>query len=171
MTALPGELVERTPEQEDALASGAAHEDAARVLGRSFQSLLVAVRRLRGRETQHPGTISYAQYTLLFHLAEQDRLSARELAAVADLAPATVTQMLEALADQGLVARVRSAVDRRVVLSSLTPSGRRRVQARHEQVAPCWRAALAGFDDGELRTAAQVLDRIAAMFDEFEEAG
>ena len=47
--------------------------DAARMSssGRSFKAAMAAVRRLRGRESQRPGELSYAQYSLLFGLATE----------------------------------------------------------------------------------------------------
>jgi MarR family transcriptional regulator, organic hydroperoxide resistance regulator len=134
-------------------------------LGRAFKRAMVAVRRLRGRETQRPDQISYAQYGLLFGLAGMCERSARDLAEHADLTPATVTQMLESMEAQGLVTRIRSEQDRRVVLSSLTERGEQLVAERHAQMEPRWRAALAGFDDAELLVAARVLDRLADYFD------
>src|SRR5580698_100799 len=88
-------------------------------LGVAFKRAMVAVRRLRGRETQRPDQVSFAQYGLLFSLSGPGERSARDLAEQADLSPATVAQMLEALEAQGLVTRTRSKEDRRVVLSSL----------------------------------------------------
>jgi DNA-binding MarR family transcriptional regulator len=126
---------------------------------------MVAVRRLRGRETHHPEQLSYAQYGLLFGLAGMCERSARDLAEHADLAPATVAQMLESLEAQGLVKRTRSEQDRRVVLSSLTERGERLVAERHAQMEPRWRAALDEFDDAELVVAARVMDRLADYFD------
>jgi DNA-binding MarR family transcriptional regulator len=125
---------------------------------------MVAVRRLRGRETHRSDQVSYAQYGLLFGLAGMCQRSARDLAEQADLTPATVTQMLESLEAQGLVTRVRSEQDRRVVLSSLTERGEQLVAERHAQMEPRWRAALDGFDDAELLVAARVLDRLADHF-------
>ncbi|HKB53673.1 MAG TPA: MarR family winged helix-turn-helix transcriptional regulator, partial [Ramlibacter sp.] len=78
-------------------------------LGLAFKRAMVAMRKLRGRETHRPGQISYAQYGLLFGLAGMSDCSARELADHADLNPATVTQMLEHLEAVGLVKRTRSA--------------------------------------------------------------
>jgi hypothetical protein len=49
---------------------------AAAQLGRSFKGAMAAVRRLRGRETRHPGELSDAQYGLLFGLCEHRELSA-----------------------------------------------------------------------------------------------
>src|SRR6202789_1125846 len=138
-------------------------------LGLAFKRAMVAVRRLRGRETQRSDQISYAQYSLLFGLAGMCERSARDLAEHADLTPATGTQMLENLESQGLVTRIRSEQDRRVVLSSLTERGEQLVAERHAQMEPRWRAALIEFDDGELLVAARVLDRLADYFDDLLE--
>jgi DNA-binding MarR family transcriptional regulator len=140
-------------------------------LGRSFKAAVTAMRRLRGRET-HPGRagkLSYAQYGLLFGLAEHDELSVRELAERAELTSATVAQMLEALEAAGLVARRRSSEDRRVVLNSLTDRGRKLLSDRRAALERRWRASLAGFSDEQLLTAAAVLDRLAEHFDRFDE--
>jgi DNA-binding MarR family transcriptional regulator len=91
----------------------------------------------------------------------------RELACAADLAPPSVTQMLDHLAEVGLVARVRSELDKRVVLTSLTERGRAVITERRALFEPRWRAALADFDDHELAIAAAVLGRLGAMFDDF----
>jgi DNA-binding MarR family transcriptional regulator len=137
-------------------------------LGRSFKTAMAAVRRLRGRETHRPGALSYAQYALLFSLADSGgELSVRHLAGAADLSPPSVTQMLDHLAVMGLVARVRSDLDKRVVLTSLTERGRALVAERRAQFEPRWSAALAEFDEHQLGTAAAVLARLAAMFDDF----
>ncbi|MBV8953324.1 MAG: winged helix DNA-binding protein, partial [Solirubrobacterales bacterium] len=78
----------------------------------------------------------------------------------------TATEMLDPLAASGLVRRERSERDRRVVLISLTDRGRRLTEERRARFEPRWRAALAEFSDAELLTAAAVLDRMRAMFDE-----
>jgi MarR family transcriptional regulator, organic hydroperoxide resistance regulator len=133
---------------------------------RSFKAAMAAVRRLRGRETHRPGELSYAQYGLLFSLAAGGALSAGELALAADISPASATQMLDGLERAGLVERVRSGEDRRVVLTSLTQRGGEVVEARRLLFEPRWRAALAEFSDRDLVTAGAVLDRITDMFDE-----
>jgi DNA-binding MarR family transcriptional regulator len=113
---------------------------------------MVAVRRLRGRDTHRPGEVSYAQCSLLFGLAERGELSASELAGLADVSPATATQMLDR--------------DRRVVLVSLTERGGKLVAARRARYEQLWAAALTGFSERELTTATAVLDRARAIFDE-----
>jgi DNA-binding MarR family transcriptional regulator len=139
--------------------------DAVEALGHAFKRAMVAVRRLRGRETHRPGAPSFAQYQLLFALADHDGLSSGELAHAADLSPATVTQMLDSLVERGLVTRLRSETDRRIVTCSLTDSGRDVIAERRAKFQGTWTGALAEFSVAELAVAAAVFDRIAAMFD------
>jgi len=148
-------------------ATSAIHDPstAAGQLGLAFKRAMVAMRKLRGRETHRPGQISYAQYGLLFGLAGMGECSARGLADHTDLTPATVAQMLEHLEAAGLVTRTRSDEDRRVVLSVLTERGAEVVAERQAQMEPRWQAALAEFSDGELTAAARVLNRLADYFD------
>jgi DNA-binding MarR family transcriptional regulator len=140
-------------------------------LGESFKAAMGAVRRLRGRESHQNDKLSFAQYSLLFGLAAEPQLSASQLASVADLAPATVTEMLGHLEADGLVERVRSDRDKRVVLVSLTPRGRTLVSQRRADWERRWQAALDEFDDEQLRGAAAVLDRLAALFNERADGG
>ncbi len=139
---------------------------AAAELGAAVKGCLGAVRRVRGRESRSRDALSEAQYSLLFGLRDRRQLRLGELACQADLSPATATQMLEGLAMAGLVRRVRSEQDRRVVLTSLTERGAALLEERHRRLAPRWEAALAGFSDQDLRTAAAVLHRLHAMLDE-----
>jgi DNA-binding MarR family transcriptional regulator len=136
-------------------------------LARSFKAAIAAVRRLRGRETHRPGELSDAQYSLLFCLHAEAELTTSELATAADLSPASTTEMLDGLAASGLVTRERSQRDRRVVLTSLTDRGRELVEERRAHYEPRWRAALAEFSERDLQVAANVLDRLRDLFDEF----
>ncbi|MBV9004265.1 MAG: MarR family transcriptional regulator [Solirubrobacterales bacterium] len=147
--------------------SAGAELDPIEQVGQAFKGAMAALRRLRGRETHHPGELSDAQYSLLFCLRGHDAVSTGELAEAADLSPASATEMLDGLAAHGLVARVRSDRDRRVVLTSLTPRGRDLVEERRARIEPRYRAAMAEFNDQELLAAAAVLDRLRGLFDEF----
>jgi DNA-binding MarR family transcriptional regulator len=140
--------------------------DPAEQLGRSFKGALAALRRMRGRELRLRGGLSEAQYSLLFALRERSELPSSELACAANLSPASATEMLDALAVAGLVERMRSQRDRRVVMTSLTDRGRALVEERRARFEPRFRAALARFSEAELLTAAAVLDELGAMFDE-----
>jgi DNA-binding MarR family transcriptional regulator len=149
--------------------SGVADSDPQAALARSFKGAIAAIRRLRGRETQRPGELSYAQYMLLFGLYESSELSSRELACQAELSAATVTQMLDGLEAHGLVKRTRSAIDKRIVLTALTERGQQLVDERRAQYEPRWRAALSGFSPEELQTAASVLDALTELYGDFAE--
>lgn len=140
--------------------------DALDELAHAFKGALAARRRLRARETQFPGELTDAQYSLMFGLRARPELSTGELALTADLSPAAATEMLEGLAAAGLVERRRSERDRRVVLTSLSERGRALVEERRAQFEPRWRAAFSDLSEAQLRGAVAVLDRIHSFFDE-----
>jgi MarR family transcriptional regulator, organic hydroperoxide resistance regulator len=136
-------------------------------LGMAFRRVFRSFNRLRGRDTHLGGAeLSHAQFELLIELYERGELPAGELAAAARLTPATVTQMLDHLAECGHVERVRSQVDRRVVVSRLTRQGRRKIEAKREAWQSRWEQALAGVEIDELRAATRVLERLGAMVED-----
>jgi DNA-binding MarR family transcriptional regulator len=130
----------------------------------AFRRVFRSLSRLRGRDTHlGAGELSHAQFELLIELEERGEQPAGELAAAARLTPATVTQMLDHLADSGHVERVRSETDRRVVLTRLTPQGRRRIEVKREAWQRRWEQALADVDIEQLHAAKIVLERLGAM--------
>jgi len=134
-------------------------------LAKAFRQVFRTLSRLRGRDTHLGGSeLSHAQFELLIELDERGELAAGELAAAARLTPATVTQMLDHLAEQGHVERVRSLADRRVVVSRLTPGGRSKIEAKREVWQGRWERALEGVQPSELRAATDVLERLGAAF-------
>ncbi|MEA2145048.1 MAG: MarR family transcriptional regulator, organic hydroperoxide resistance regulator [Solirubrobacteraceae bacterium] len=146
--------------------AGTQRAEAGQQLGRAFKGAMAAVRRLRGRETHQPDELSDAQYSALYCLRTAEAMSSGEIAVAADVSAASATEMLEGLARAGLVERVRSDRDRRVVLSSLTERGRELVEARHARFQPRFEAALADFSPEEMQTAAAVLEALGAMFED-----
>ncbi len=136
-------------------------------LGASFRRVFRALSRVRGRDTHLVGgELSHAQFELLVELSEHGELPAGELAAAARLTPATVTQMLDHLADRGHVERARSKSDRRVVVSRLTRKGARQIDAKRAAWKSRWEEALSGIDANELRAATRVLARLAEMVED-----
>jgi MarR family transcriptional regulator, organic hydroperoxide resistance regulator len=139
-----------------------AREDLRVALGELF----AAQRRLRGRDAQNKDGLTHAQLHLLRVLEEKGGdLPASRLAACADLTPTTVTQMVDGLAKHGLVERVRSEEDRRMVFIRLTEAGReayRRQRAIYEERS---QELLADMSAEELDQAARVLRRVARMLD------
>jgi DNA-binding MarR family transcriptional regulator len=136
-------------------------------LAKAFKLVFRNLRRLRGRDTHLAcGEMSHAQFELLIELYERGPLSAGELAGAAQLTPATVTQMLDHLSSSGHVRRARSETDRRIVVSSLTPLGKREVQRKRAIWQERWQQALTDLDAEQLQMATQVLDRLATVFDD-----
>ena len=136
-------------------------------LGKAFRRVFRSLSRLRGRDTHLGGSeLSHAQFELLIELHERGELPAGELALAARLAPGTVTQMLDHLAESGHVERVRLEPDRRVVVSRLTAQGRRKIEAKREAWQRRWEQALAGVDTEDLRAATHVLERLGAVFED-----
>lgn len=134
-------------------------------LQRSFKRLMIAIRRMRGRETHQHDGLSFAQLELLIVLSGRGAMAGRELAAAADLTPGTVTQMLDTLEAAGLVARRRSETDKRKQMTALTERGRELVARRYEQMDARFRSAVDDFTPNELTTAAAVLRRIADLME------
>ncbi len=130
-----------------------------------LQEMLGAHRRLRSRDSRLTGAVGFAHYRLLSELRNEEALTASHLAQAADLAPATVTEMIDTLLTAGLVERQRDADDRRVVLVSLTPLGRREFDATRARFVNAWERELSDLDPAALTGATVVLQRVAQFFD------
>jgi DNA-binding MarR family transcriptional regulator len=136
-------------------------------LGAAFRRVFRSLSRLRGRDTHlGAGELSHAQFELLIELHERGELAAGELASAARMAPGTVTQMLDHLAECGHVERVRSATDRRVVVSRLSDQGRAKIEAKRAAWRSRWEEALSGLNVEELRAATEVLARLGTMVEQ-----
>jgi MarR family transcriptional regulator, organic hydroperoxide resistance regulator len=146
-------------------AAADAREQLATELRAAFGELLGAERRLRSRDPQRPGALSYAQVRALVMLDDADEVTAGQLAKAADLTPASVTAMLDHLEETGMVRRRRSEQDRRVVVVSLTPSGRAILSEKRARWRGFWEEAVAGFSDRDLEAAGEVMRQMARMFD------
>lgn len=152
-----------------ASAASAAPADGAGLegLGVAFRELLAAERRLRGRDSQRgAGVLSMAHFRALGVLEEQGSLPAGRIAAAAQVTPASITQMLDHLEQEGLVARERSAEDRRVVVVSLTAEGHARYAAKREVFRSRWEAMFGDLDAAEQAAGIHVLHRLTEMLDD-----
>ncbi|HEY4277755.1 MAG TPA: MarR family transcriptional regulator [Conexibacter sp.] len=145
-------------------------DEALETLRGGFFDLLAAQRRLRGRDAgQRKGAgLSFAQYRLVreLSLADGGELRASQLAAAAELAPPTVTQMLDQLETLGIVQRTRSESDRRVVTNRLTEVGRRLLAEKDAAYARKWHDVFADLDADALDAATAVLRRLARLYDD-----
>ncbi len=134
----------------------------------AWEAFTRASRRARGRATAplEGSGLTLAQYQLLEGLQTTGEMTVSELALSAGVAPPTATRMLDALVRAGLAERRPCADDRRVVLVSLTRSGKAavrtagiRVEANRERLRDSLTAE-------EQVQAAALLRRLAAVMDE-----
>jgi DNA-binding MarR family transcriptional regulator len=127
--------------------------------------LLGAERRLRGREQRTAGgTLTNSQLWALSVLRDGEK-TAGEIAESTLNNPATTTAMLDQLEERGVLARRRSTEDRRVILVSLTPKGRRIVEEKHVRAQTLWREMLKDADEEEIEAAVRVMAMLARMLD------
>lgn len=140
-------------------------EQLADELRRAVGDLMRAERRLRSRDPGRGDGLSYAQVRALLLLEDSEEATAGQIAKAADLTPASVTAMLDGLEQREMIERRRSDEDRRVVFVSLTPQGRALVERKRARWRECWRTALADLADRDLAAAADVMRRMARMFD------
>jgi DNA-binding MarR family transcriptional regulator len=125
-----------------------------------------AERRLRGRDHNRPGELTFAQIRALAALGREREMTAGELARSADLNPATVTAMLDHLEEAGIVERHRSTTDRRVCNVSLTDDGWKLLEHKLAGWQQRWEEKLAGVSDDDLQTTARVVGQITGLYDE-----
>jgi MarR family transcriptional regulator, organic hydroperoxide resistance regulator len=125
--------------------------------------LFGAERRLRGREQGRGLTLS--QMRALGTLDHEDEVTAGDLAKAADLNPASVTAMLDQLEANGIVARRRSAHDRRVCMVSLTEAGRAVVGEQRARWQALWEERLKDLSEHQLLAALEVMRTITQLLD------
>jgi DNA-binding MarR family transcriptional regulator len=133
----------------------------------AFGELMGSERRLRGRD-QHRramGELSHHHIRALFSLDKDPEVTAGCLAKNAELSPASMTAMLDQLEEWGLVARRRSAEDRRQVLVSLTDKGREKVEAKRDMWIAKFLDAVGEHSDEELLAAVRVMRTVGGFLD------
>jgi DNA-binding MarR family transcriptional regulator len=124
-----------------------------------------AERRLRSRDHQRTGELTYGQIRALAALGREHEMTAGHLAKSADLNPATITAMLDQLEAANIVQRHRSTEDRRVCNVSLTPDGWTLLERKLADWKAMWEERLAGITDAELEIAARVFQQITGIYD------
>jgi DNA-binding MarR family transcriptional regulator len=137
--------------------SSAARERANCEFERAWRALSAAQRRLRGRDAKQAGELSAPQYNLLRPLLDDEPLSSGELSSRAGLTAATATHMLEQLVAAGVVRRERSTADRRVVMTTMTETGRDLLVAKHAVLTASWNVVVADLDQAAIEQAIDVL--------------
>lgn len=117
--------------------------------------------RRRGAAVTAPWDLSPHQVRALRVVARYERIRPGELAAHLRVAPRSVTDVVDALQDRGLVAREPDPTDRRATVVTLTASGTRLVRetdAARRADADAYFERLAARDRAALRRMLAALD-------------
>lgn len=134
----------------------------------AFDDFVRAAKRARVR-VDPDAILTPSQHDLLCPLRD-GALGLRELARTAGVSAPTATRMIDGLRERGIVTRERAADDRRAVRIALTRAGRDALEAHRTRQLARRRALFARLSAGERRAAAKVLSRLAAAYEELEEA-
>jgi DNA-binding MarR family transcriptional regulator len=126
---------------------------------RAFMKAIIVVPRALNSDLEEAERLDATEYKVLMHLSEAKgrQLRMSELATVVALSDSAMTRIVNRLATDGLVKRVRCDEDSRVVFAVLTDAGLRRLRhAYPTHLASARRHVIdhfAGFDLGALAKA------------------
>jgi DNA-binding MarR family transcriptional regulator len=112
--------------------------------------------------------LSRAEAGLLVTLLDGPR-RITELAESEALAQPTVTQLVDKIERRGLVVRTRSAEDGRVVLVSISPTGREQLEATRAQTRALMRATVEQLSDEELRELAAASETLGRLIETLQQ--
>lgn len=122
------------------------------------------VRRLR--LTPLPPGLSWPRTSALALVVKHPGISMTDLAAAESVAMPTMTRMVDALEDQGLIVRKRGSEDRRSVLLAATAKGRELVERARGQRVEAMARAIARLEPAqveELARTAPLLERLTEL--------
>jgi DNA-binding MarR family transcriptional regulator len=107
--------------------------------------------------------LTFSQWTTLVALHDGRVSTAGDLAHNICHDAGSLTRLIDQMVTRGLVARSRSETDRRVVTLSLTPPGRKLVEALAPKVMNFWNSLLSGFNHEEVDTLINLLTRLVIV--------
>ncbi|TLM99237.1 MAG: MarR family transcriptional regulator [Actinobacteria bacterium] len=125
-------------------------------LRRMWHAMVVGV-----QHTPNLEGLQRQQFWVLGALSEGSRRMS-DLAECAQTSQASLTGIVDRLEERGLVERVRSEEDRRVVHVALTAIGRDELQAKHARMLQRLEDVLSPLDPTERREFARLIARITA---------
>jgi DNA-binding MarR family transcriptional regulator len=135
--------------------------DVSESVGHQMVSLVQLMRReVELRMTQHG--LTDAQWRPLWMIKSGKATTANELAREACIDAGAITRMLDRLETKGLVARVRSESDRRVVHLRLTDAGEAAVAKIPHVLASVNNDFLRGFSERDWRQLRKLVERMTA---------
>lgn len=136
------------------------------ILSNEFYSFLTGKvstaisRRLQRNLKAGKLTITAEQWTILYHLWQEEGLTQQELANLTFRDKPSITRLINNLEKMALVIRVNDKQDRRSNLIYLTKEGRKLREEGMKQSAVTLSEATAGLELEDLRAAQMILDKV-----------
>lgn len=127
-------------------------------------ALRLAISRLARRIRQeHHGTLTPSQLSAMVSVEQLAPVRLVDLAAAEGISSPTLTKIVAALEDAGLVQRATDESDRRSSLLQLTREGRETLHAIRTERTAFLRRQLDQLDEGDRRRLAEALPVLAAL--------
>ena len=104
--------------------------------------------------------ISFTQWIVLTHLAQQEHISATQLSAQTGHDMGALTRVVDELERRGFVRRERSSRDRRAVEIAITPAGRGQAREARRLIVELLNRLVEPFTDAEVTTLIGLLQRL-----------
>jgi MarR family transcriptional regulator, organic hydroperoxide resistance regulator len=131
----------------------------------AWEQFFTVVRRARGRAAQqHDGGLSLSQFLFVDALADGP-LTSGGLAELAGVSTPTATRMLDGLERDGLVRREHDRTDRRCVVVTLTPEGRRALRTKRAAMTKSRARIAAQLTPAQREQATDILMRLAVAIE------
>lgn len=155
-TASP-DKAEKPPRVRDPLDESAVDH----ILGYRLAQASILMRAVYANAVGDPLNLRTVEFTVLMLLLKNEDVTPSQLVRTLAMSPPNLTQLLDRLAERGLVARERSSHDRRAQLVKLTRTGRALAKKAHEQSLEMEKATLQHLSDAERAMLFELLQRVS----------
>src|SRR5262249_6499590 len=114
---------------------------------------------------------TFIQWVILIHARDRMSLTAADICREFRHDSGALTRVIDQLERRGLIQRVRSTTDRRVIELKLTPSGRKTVESQIPLVVDKLNIALEEFSRAEFAELTRLLDKLVGRLQQVQQTG
>jgi len=157
-----GEAQRATPDAKAARNADRLDESAVlHILGYRLAQASIVMRGVFGRHIGEPLNLRTVEFTVLMLLLVNEDVTPSQISRTLAMSAPNLTQLLDRLAERGLVARERSPHDRRAQHIRLTRAGRTLAKKAHEISLGMEQETLQHLSDAERAMLLELLQRVA----------
>ncbi|WP_227397079.1 MarR family winged helix-turn-helix transcriptional regulator [Jeotgalibacillus aurantiacus] len=113
------------------------------------------------------GAVNHGLMVFLFMLYHQGEIKTSEISDHFGVTSGAATGIADKLEQLGLIERVRSKKDRRIVIATLTDQGKQLVENKKKEHVELYQEILNDFSEQEIRETIQSLNKIATKIDHY----